>query len=62
MYFETFDAFLAMGKHGLYVWTAYGIGALVLALNVAVPILNKRKVLAKQQARLRRERARAESQ
>ena len=62
MYFETFDAFLAMGKHGLYVWTAYGIGTLVLALNVAVPILSKRKVLAKQQARLRRELAKAKSQ
>ena len=25
MYFENFDALLAMGKHALYVWSAYGI-------------------------------------
>lgn len=55
MYFESFEAFLAMGKHGVYVWSAYGLGLLVLSLNVILPVLHKRKVVAKQQARLRRE-------
>lgn len=55
MYFESFEAFLAMGKHGVYVWSAYGLGLLILSLNVILPVLNKRKVVAKQQARLRRE-------
>ena len=30
MYFDSFDAFLRMGEHGLYVWMAYGATLLVL--------------------------------
>lgn len=30
MYFDSFAEFLLMGKHGFYVWTAYGTTALVL--------------------------------
>ena len=30
MYFDTFAEFLQMGKHGLYVWSAYGATGLVL--------------------------------
>ena len=31
MSFASFSDFLAMGHHGLYVWTAYGICLAVLA-------------------------------
>ncbi|MBV1915929.1 MAG: heme exporter protein CcmD [Pseudomonadales bacterium] len=55
MYFDSFEAFLAMGKHGVYVWSAYGLAIVLLSVNVIAPLLNKRKVVAKQQARLRRE-------
>ena len=30
MYFDSFAEFLLMGKHGFYVWTAYGTTAAVL--------------------------------
>ena len=30
MYFDTFAEFLQMGKHGFYVWLAYGTTTLVL--------------------------------
>lgn len=30
MYFDSIDAFLRMGEHGLYVWMAYGATLLVL--------------------------------
>ena len=30
MYFDSFAEFLLMGKHGFYVWMAYGITAAVL--------------------------------
>ena len=30
MYFDTFAEFMQMGKHGLYVWLAYGATGLVL--------------------------------
>lgn len=55
MNFESFADFLAMGKHGLYVWTSYGISLAVLALNVALPILARRRYLQDEARRLRRE-------
>ncbi|HEY8330995.1 Heme exporter protein D (CcmD) [compost metagenome] len=55
MSFESFADFLAMGKHGLYVWTSYGISLAVLALNVALPILARRRYLHDEARRLRRE-------
>ena len=55
MSFEYFADFLAMGKHGLYVWTSYGISLAVLALNVALPILARRRYLQDEARRLRRE-------
>ena len=55
MYFESFAEFLAMGKHGPYVWSAYGITLAVLALNVVLPILARRRYLKDEARRLRRE-------
>lgn len=55
MYFENFDALLAMGKHALYVWSAYGICLAILALNVALPLLARRRYLQETARRLRRE-------
>ncbi|MBV2134576.1 heme exporter protein CcmD [Pseudomonas sp. MAP12] len=55
MSFESFADFFAMGKHGLYVWTSYGISLAVLALNVALPILARRRYLQDEARRLRRE-------
>ncbi|PTQ69850.1 heme exporter protein CcmD [Pseudomonas sp. GV071] len=55
MSFASFSDFLAMGHHGLYVWTAYGISLAVLALNVALPILARRRYLQEEARRLRRE-------
>ena len=36
MYFESFEALLAMGGHGRYVWSAYGIAIAVLLWNQLV--------------------------
>ena len=33
MYFDSFADLLQMGKHGFYVWTAYGATVLVLLLS-----------------------------
>ena len=55
MSFTSFSDFLAMGHHGLYVWSAYGISLLVLAINVAAPILARRRYLQDEARRLRRE-------
>ena len=55
MSFASFGDFLAMGHHGLYVWSAYGISLLVLAINVAEPLLARRRYLQEEARRLRRE-------
>jgi heme exporter protein D len=55
MSFASFADFLAMGSHGAYVWSAYGIGLAVLALNVALPIMARRRYLQDEARRLRRE-------
>ncbi|MBX9755089.1 MAG: heme exporter protein CcmD [Pseudomonadaceae bacterium] len=55
MNFASFAEFVAMGNHGVYVWSAYGISLLVLAFNVGVPLLAKRRYLQEQARRLRRE-------
>lgn len=55
MSFDSFGEFLAMGKHGLFVWTAYGICLSVLAINVVVPVIARRRYLQQEARRLRRE-------
>ncbi|MBT8766402.1 heme exporter protein CcmD [Metapseudomonas boanensis] len=55
MSFSSFTEFLAMGNHGLYVWSAYGISLVVLAINVAMPLLARRRYLQDEARRLRRE-------
>ena len=53
MSFDSFSDFLAMGHHALYVWSAYGICLSVLALNVALPLLARRRYLQQEARRLR---------
>lgn len=55
MNFSSFSEFFAMGVHGPYVWSAYAISLAVLALNVALPILARRRYLQDEARRLRRE-------
>ena len=55
MSFASFGDFIAMGHHGVYVWTSYGICLAVLVLNVALPILARRRYLQQEARRLRRE-------
>lgn len=55
MSFESFGDFLAMGKHGLYVWTSFGVSLAVLALNVVLPAMARRRYLQDEARRVRRE-------
>ena len=55
MNFSSFSEFIAMGNNGLYVWTSYGISLAVLVLNVALPMLARRRYLQEEARRLRRE-------
>jgi heme exporter protein D len=58
MEFNSVSEFLAMGHHGLYVWLSYGLTAVIIALNVAQPLL-RRRLLKEQAQRLRREKKHA---
>lgn len=61
MQFSSFNEALQMGGHGAYVWAAYGLTLLVLAINVIAPVL-KRKALVKELKRsIAREEVRNES-
>ena len=54
MAFESFADFLAMGKHGFYVWSAYGVSALLIIANMALAIRAQGQVrqrLGRQQRR-----------
>ena len=53
MKFDSLSDFLAMGHHGLFVWSAYGICFVVLAINVALPLLARRRYLQQEARRLR---------
>ena len=57
MYFEDFSAFIAMGKHGVYVWSAYG-ASFVLVLGLIVQLRSRRRAVL---ADIRRQVRRAES-
>lgn len=53
--FNSLADFLAMGGHGLYVWTAYAIGAAVIGFNILSPLRLRQKLITEHQRRLRRE-------
>ncbi|RLA51091.1 MAG: heme exporter protein CcmD [Gammaproteobacteria bacterium] len=44
--FASLADFFAMGGHGAYVWSAYGITAIVLILLVIMPLRRRSKLLA----------------
>lgn len=45
MQFESIADFLAMGKHGIFVWSCYAVFAVILAINTLAPIMRRRKVI-----------------
>ena len=55
MSFASFSEFIAMGTHGPYVWSCYANSLAVLGLNVALPILARRRYLQDEARRMRRE-------
>lgn len=55
MYFESFAEFIQMGKHGPYVWSAYGISiSLVIGLVLQLRA-RRRQVLTMIRQQIRRD-------
>ena len=55
MAFESLEAFLAMGGHALYVWTAYAITFVVIGFIAVWPVRRGRRFLREEAMRQRRE-------
>jgi len=47
--------FLAMGGYGFYVWTSYGIAAIILVVNILLPILQRKSFLRQQALKQKRQ-------
>ena len=59
--FSSFAEFVQMGTHGIYVWSAYGVTLIVLAVNVVAPVLRRRELMREIKRDLAREVSRNES-
>lgn len=55
MSFDNLSDFLAMGGHGPYVWSAYGIALIVILFNIIRPQMLNRQILIDRTRLLRRE-------
>lgn len=47
--FDSLAAFVAMGKHGIYVWSVVGFTLLIIFLLIYLPLRTQRQLLAEQQ-------------
>ncbi|MCB1687794.1 MAG: heme exporter protein CcmD [Halioglobus sp.] len=54
MYFDSLHAALDMGGHGFYVWTAYSVTIVMIALVVIAPVLRRRRFLRQLAGQLKR--------
>ena len=59
--FDSLSAFFAMGSHGVYVWSAWGVTTALLLLCFFQAKLERRALLKALSRRARRGRARAET-
>ena len=56
MYFDSFSALLEMDGHGAFVWTAYCLTAVVLAVLLIAPRLRQKRFLRQLAGELKRNR------
>jgi len=55
--FDSFQAFMQMGKHGAFVWSAYGITLVVILGNLIAIRRRKKNVIETIQRKIKREQA-----
>jgi heme exporter protein D len=53
--FPTFADFLAMGGHGLYVWTSYALGVAAIVASVVGPARARRRFFVVEGERQKRD-------
>ncbi len=55
MYFSSLAEFVAMGGHGVYVWLAYAVFAVIMCANLVVPVVQGKQRVRQLAQRLKRE-------
>ena len=55
MSFSSVSEFVAMGGHGLYVWSAYALTLLVILFNLIRPMQLRQRFIKEQSRYIRRE-------
>ena len=55
MFFESFSAALHMDGHGGYVWSAYAITVLVVAMMLVLPVRREGAIVRQLRATLKRQ-------
>jgi len=55
MHFASFADFIQMGNHGVYVWTAYGIGLAILGAMILLPVQKNKRFFEEQRRQRRRQ-------
>jgi heme exporter protein D len=54
-YFDSVAAFIAMGEHGFFVWSAYGLSALLIVTNMLVAVRRQGRMRAEIARQARRD-------
>lgn len=49
MQFESLAEFLAMGKHGIFVWSCYAVFLVIMVVNIGAPIMRRRNLIKRLQ-------------
>ena len=57
MYWNSFAEFLAMGKHGVYVWGSFGVMAIAMILEPLMVTQSQRSLIARLRRQFRAEKA-----
>jgi len=47
--------FFHMGGYAFFVWTSYGLAAIILIANIIIPMQRKKEIMNNLKRRLRRE-------
>ena len=53
--FDSLSDFLSMGGYAFYVWFAYAFCAIVLGINLLLPIRDRKRVMKLLMARMQRD-------
>jgi len=57
MYWTSFAEFLAMGKHGVYVWGSFGVMAVAMILEPLLLVKGRKALIARLKRQFRAEQA-----